>query len=338
MPSGLTDVTEIVTGLGTLPASLDSSLAHRPPQLLNVPAVAWERLVGLHAPGPLRRLVSHGVRKWTRVLSAEEGLRGRAPVRVEWKGPHRPPGDDVIPADLRIDHVFLVSCKYLSKVLLNPGPPRLFDRLLVGDERSTVNWFHETAAKEFQTLYDAARVHTGLASLPEVGATMTRPDQRALKSALSTRDWPAQLGGLWADLCRAVASESAGRWRAAMTSPRDRLRLLWRMLRVTTAAYFVLGTDRTAHLRLRVDSAWDWLQAYELRALEVAPRDAGQPEVGWNAYIRRRSDRAEAVIQGHVEIRWSHGRFFGSPESKVYLDTPHADVPGYNALDLARTG
>ena len=123
-----------------------------------------------------------------------------------------------------------------------------------------------------------------------------------------------------------------------MTSPRDRLRLLWRMLRVTTAAYFVLGTDRTAHLRLRVDSAWDWLQAYELRALEVAPRDAGQPEVGWNAYIRRRSDRAEAVIQGHVEIRWSHGRFFGSPESKVYLDTPHADVPGYNVAHLARHG
>ena len=66
---------------------------------------------------------------------------------------------------------------------------------------------------------------------------------------------------------------------AAMASQRDRLRLLWRLLRITDATYFVLGTDATAHLRLRVDSAWDWMQAYELRSLEVAARPAGQPEV-----------------------------------------------------------
>jgi hypothetical protein len=38
------------------------------------------------------------------------------------------------------------------------------------------------------------------------------------------------------------------------------------------------------------------------------------------------------TISGHVEIRWSHGRFVGWPEAKVYLDTPHAEVPGYEAL------
>ncbi len=36
--------------------------------------------------------------------------------------------------------------------------------------------------------------------------------------------------------------------------------------------------------------------------------------------------------RGHVEVRWSHGRFRGAPEAKVYLDTPHADVPGYSPL------
>jgi hypothetical protein len=37
-------------------------------------------------------------------------------------------------------------------------------------------------------------------------------------------------------------------------------------------------------------------------------------------------------VRGRVEIRWSHGRFSGSPEAKVYLDTPHVEVPGYHAL------
>jgi hypothetical protein len=117
-----------------------------------------------------------------------------------------------------------------------------------------------------------------------------------------------------------------------MPTDRQRLRLLWRLLRITTASYFVLGAHREDWIRLRIDSSWDWMQAFELRSLEVAPRSAGQPEVSWHAVVRCRSDRVELIIEGHVEIRWSHGRFLGVPESKVYLDTPHALVPGYNPL------
>ena len=41
---------------------------------------------------------------------------------------------------------------------------------------------------------------------------------------------------------------------------------------------------------------------------------------------------AAATVAGHVEIRWSHGRFAQPPEAKVYLDTPMADLPGYHPL------
>ena len=54
--------------------------------------------------------------------------------------------------------------------------------------------------------------------------------------------------------------------------------------------------------------------------------------VAWHAVVRRRSDRADLGVDGHVEVRWSHGRFCGPPEAKVYLDTPHAEVPGYFPL------
>ena len=36
----------------------------------------------------------------------------------------------------------------------------------------------------------------------------------------------------------------------------------------------------------------------------------------------------DRVIEGHVEVRWSHGKFGGVPEAKIYLDTPHHDVAG----------
>ena len=332
MPDRLTEVTEITTALGMLAPNLERALFRRSDALLNVPDVTWDAIVQEARAGRYHQSFVTAFENGHAFLDAADGLRGRAPVRVEWKGGHRPPGDDVVPADLRIDHVYLVSCKYLSRVLLNAGPARLFDRLLVGDERTSINWYFETAMVESQALYDASKAGLRLLHLPRGVGQLSRADQLTLKTALAQRTWPPDVQGEWAALSRTVARASANRWAAAMRKPRDRLRMLWRLLRITSASYFVLGTDRTSHLRLRVDSAWDWNQAYRLRALEVEPRSAGQPEVGWRATVEKRVDRATLEVDGHVEVRWSHGRFLGAPEAKVYLDTPHLAVPGFNVL------
>jgi hypothetical protein len=332
MSGPLTDVTEIVTALGTLAPDLDAALAARPGELVNVSDTVWARLVAIHQAGEHAASFATAFANGASFLIAQDGLRSRRPRVVEWKGPHRPPGDDVIPADLRIDHVYLVSCKYLSKVLLNAGPSRLFDRLLVGEERTSIHWFNAVAPAEFQAFYAAAKTASGLTGLPTTALALSSSQQGLLKSAFSARVLPAGLQPSWAGLCHAVAKESAERWRRALSSPRAKLRLLWRLLRIGGASYFVLGTDKSAYLRLRVASAWDWVQAFELRTLTVGPRVAGQPEVEWTVVIRRRRDGQQQEVNGHVEIRWSHGRFVGSPEAKVYLDTQHTDVPGYYLL------
>jgi len=332
LPGELTEITEISTALGILAPDLPSALATPPTQLRNVSPEVWDRLVSSHDAGQHRDSFVTAFANGQAFLAATDGLRGRAPRLVEWKGPHRPPGDDVIPADLRVDHVYLVSCKYLSKVLLNPGPPRLFDRLLLGEERSSVNWFAVTAPTEFQAFYQAARSATGLLGLPADVIGLTSEQQLALKAALRARILPTSLQMEWRALCQTVAAESERRWRAAMPSRRSQLRLLWRLLRISTASYFVLGTDRSSHLRLRVDSAWDWMQAYSLNDFVVSARSVGQAEVAWHAAVRKRDDGLNLTIDGHVEVRWSHGRFNGFPEAKVYLDTALDRVPGYNAL------
>ena len=106
--------------------------------------------------------------------------------------------------------------------------------------------------------------------------------------------------------------------------------MLWRLLRIGSAPYFVLGASPSGFLRLRIATPWDWRRHFELRAFEVEPRAGGQPMVAWQAVVRDRARRQRArPSRGHVEVRWSHGRFAGRPEAKVYLDTPHAEVPGY---------
>jgi hypothetical protein len=108
--------------------------------------------------------------------------------------------------------------------------------------------------------------------------------------------------------------------------------VLWRLLRIGSAPYFVLGAQRDRSLRLRVMTPWDWRQAYELKRMDVWGDDAGQPQVRWQAQIRARDTGEEHSVDGHVEVRWSHGRFGKPPEAKAYLDTPHHRVPGYVTL------
>ena len=64
--------------------------------------------------------------------------------------------------DLRIDHVYLVSCKYLSNILFNASPMHVFDDLLVGGQSRRGrglggDWFAETAPEQYQELYDVVR-------------------------------------------------------------------------------------------------------------------------------------------------------------------------------------
>lgn len=341
MPGELTEITELATALGTISGDLAGLLGSPdpPPTLLNVGAATWGRLAEAWRDGRHLGAFMAAHANGMSLATADDGLAGRTPRRVEWRGPQRTPGDDTVPADLRIDHVYLVSCKYLSRVLVNSGPPRLFDRLLAGDERTGGNWFALTAPDTFERFYRAALDVTGLTGMPAGVLECERDDQRRLKDALQARTLPEDLAEPWAALCTEVAEESARRWALAMGSGRDQLRMLWRLLRISSVTYFIVGTQPgrgrqpPASLRLRVDSAWDWSQAFDLRGLTVTARHAGQPEVGWQAVVRRNDTGDEVTVDGHVEVRWSHGRFMGVPEAKVYLDTPLLQVPGFHRLD-----
>jgi hypothetical protein len=111
--------------------------------------------------------------------------------------------------------------------------------------------------------------------------------------------------------------------------------MVWRLLRIGNAAYFLLGTDPRRSLRLRVASSWDWRQAYRLAGLDIVAATSGQPQVNWSVTYVERATMRRRSVQGHVEVRWSHGRFAQPPEAKVYLDTPSDELPGYFPLERA---
>lgn len=333
MADDLTTVTELATALGMLGVqSVDAALAARPPALVNLTSLDWDRLDRLRAAGVHDGAFRTSFENGAAFLAAADALRGRIPALVEWKGSHRAPGDDTVPADLRVDHVYLISCKYLSRNLHNRSPSRVFDRLLGPGDTDSTDWYLRTAPEEYQALYEAAASIVGTEDLPHRVEDLTPADRLVLRAALRARAWPASALAPYAELCRQVSVRTADHWSARIATPAQAEALLWRLLRILSAPYFILGSDRHQALRLRIATPWDWRQRYRLRRLHLSPTVAGQPQVNWTAECTERATGHTRVVVGHVEIRWSHGRFAGIPEAKVYLDTPHHDVPGYVRL------
>ena len=398
MPSDRTTVTELGTGLGMLGlAGMAESVRSRTPVMHSLSPEMWDRLERLHGGGAYEAEFHAAWANGQAFLSAGDGLRGRLPQVVEWKGTGRAPGDEVAPIDLRVDHVYLISCKYLSKILFNVSPASIFDSLLFGGPSRGAraarevlpgggDWYAEVAPAEYQALYECVRLaacdaHHGAppfsptgpgrsagpgrppaavalpglggeeaAGVPEaVGSRgMAAPPAlgdlppRAVDLTVSQREalghwlrpgWPSGAKELYTALSSAVARASVRRWEAAMD---DRggtgEAMLWRLLRIGSAPYFVLGSSAERSLRLRIATSWDWRQQFQLIAITMEGQAGGQPRVGWEAMVRDRTSYEVHSVVGHIEVRWSHGRFGGLPEAKGYLDTPHHLVPGYFTL------
>lgn len=333
MPDLLTEITEIVTGLGMLGFdSLDAALGARPQTMRNVTEGHWERLEAAMNEGAHPPAFEAAWANGRAFLESADGLRGRVPIIVEWKGGHQPPGFDLIPADLRVDHVYLVSCKYQSKILSNSSPSNLFDRRLAdrtagpGQER----WYAVCAPEAYEHFYSCVRRYVGQWLLPAMPHELSPTHLRRIRQACAVT-WPASLAPLWAEFSLIVASASAERWLTQLPTPARREEMMWRLLRLSPAPYFILGSSDAGPLRLRIGTPWDWRQDYTLQELLITPAPVGQPRVNWTASVIEKEGGAPREASGHVEVRWAHGRF-SSVEAKIYLDTPHSDVPGYFPL------
>jgi len=186
MPSDRTLVTEIATGLGMCDgADLDAIIESRPSEMVTLSAPEWEQLAELRASGEFDTDFHAGFENGREFFVAPDALNGRRPRIIEWTGGRRAPGDEVVPSDLRVDHVYMVSCKYLSRILHNPSPARLVEGLLSQapiDDPS--DWYGRVAPGEYQDLYDACRRGLDGEGLPPRAIDLQPQHRRRLKAAI----------------------------------------------------------------------------------------------------------------------------------------------------------
>jgi hypothetical protein len=328
-------VTEIATGLGMSGcASIDEALDVRPTSVRFVSAADWgdlnEARGDAEFSGDFERAWANG----RAFLLSDDGLRGRPPQSIEWCGTRRAPERERIPADLRVDHVYIISCKFLSTTLHNSAPASLFDDQLRGNvvgPDGQDGWFLDVAPEAFQAFYGHVRAQVGPEDLPGAVRDLGKEGRARIRAA-AARTWPLALQQPYREFARTVSEATAARWREGIGGQREQERLLWRLLRVCDAQYFYLGQSATGALRFRVGSTWDWRQRFRFRsfAVDVAD-DIDQPRVEWAAKVRDDEAMTDIDVAGYVEVRWGHGRF-STVEAKVHLITGFASVPGYFGL------
>ena len=337
MPDDRTTITELATALGiTGHGTLTDAVAERP-GALDVGTATWERLERILGTGHHDRLARWAFANGEFFAVDPSGLDGRTPRLIEWSGDRRIPGDQAVPADLLIDRVYMISCKYLSQILHNTAPARVFDDILAPSPQARhPDWFAEVASRQHLALYRGALKLLDLEDMPDTPGWLDSTQRERLRAAFRThgsRGMPGELRKPYDALIDAVSTASAERWQEALREPAQQERVLWRLLRIYSSTYYILGIDRRRTMRLRVMTPWEWRQAFEFRSLRVAPDGRGQPRVNWTARYRERPGGERGEVRGHVEIRWSHRPFCGPPEAKIYLDTHHDEVPGYVPLD-----
>jgi hypothetical protein len=330
MPALRTEITEIVTGLGMFGyPNLEHAIGMRPPAFENIDDLVYDRIAAAYQSGAHGRIFATAWSNGVRFARSAEGLRGRPPWIVEWKGAHRPPGYEQIPADLRVDHVYLISCKYGSNILTNSSPANLFD---AGNDED--DWFNAVAPSGYQALYEECRRLVPDPSLPDRATDLTKEHRLLLKNSLP-RNLTSNAKLAYREFATEAAAGSSQRWESRLGNRRLREEMVWRLLRLQSAPYFVLGESADGHpLAYRVQTPWDLRASHRFASFRHwAEKERGQPIVSWEATYADRLTGSRALVAGHIEVRWSHGKFAQAPEAKVYLDTPHHAVPAYVPLE-----
>ena len=335
VPSAKTEITEIVTGLAITGApTLETALAAqvRSPTWATPCGRAWS---SWSEAGQHRQEFAAAWANGQAFLHADQGLRGRPPAARRVEGPHpgagrrggagRPPRRPRVAGELQVPVEGARQRRADPAVRPRPGRRALPARLATGTPR----WRPTRTRRSTRPV----RVDLGTrASVPPARASTSRRRTAPSCAPTSTRAGRPRRRRRTARWPSAVGQASAERWRRTLTKRGDAEAVLWRLLRIGSAPYFVLGAQRDRTLRLRMMTPWDWRQAFELKRFDVWGDDAGQPQVRWQAVDpragHRRGPHGRRPRGGPLEPRPVRE----APEAKAYLDTPHHRVPGYVTL------
>lgn len=266
-----------------------------------------------------------------------------ARLTVRWLGGVQQAGTVRGAKDLEVGTT-VISVKADSRVVMNCSPTNLFVQLPQGELTSTVgdDWFILTAHDEFQALFELVNGVTEYSSVADFMTKTSRAEKKVLGLVCQVLQGAQaqEFQRRYVSMCRVAANVSAAMFTAYLqktlaTNRAGALReqVLGHFLRLDSTRYILAGLEGREPFAVLIPSLTEWRSHFELATIIAEPDlQAEQGKVKFFLSVKGRSGAVQEVPY-HAEIRWSHGKFCGNPEAKLYRDFPRWDMaPGFGKL------
>lgn len=267
---------------------------------------------------------------------------------VSWRGPEKQASSVSSSQDIVVSGGVPISVKADSNVVYNLSPMNLFERVPQGAAFISrgENWFLKCAPEEFQKLYEVtARILPDLPESAEDFEKSASPEERGnIQNAL--KGLGAKEKRLFRDryieMCYRVAECSAELFddsfkNTAKSKARSSLRdtIIKTFFRIDSVQYLLAGIDRRTPFAVLVPGITDWGKNWTLRSVTAQPDyNRGQCVVNFQIVCQEKKTKKVISFNFHSEVRWSHGKFCGNPEAKLYKEFSWLDVPFFEKIEM----
>ncbi len=268
--------------------------------------------------------------------------------QILWTGPERTGRTVSLARDLEVNSV-PVSVKAESNIVFNLSPANLFWNLPDGSQFGTSkreNWYLLQSPDLYAELYRLIKNPAGLpfATVEDFEREARREIRKKLQNFLrreaqsNSKLWKKFLE-VYHNMCQEVATKSAEEFNRRFRRLKGKARQVSSELagkvffRLNAVRYILAGMDRREEMALEIPDVSSWRRHWEVQNIYAYPElHRRQSVVGFEITIRGKNFPREKTLKFHAEIRWSHGKFSGSPEAKLYKDFAWKEVPFFKKI------
>ncbi|MFZ2096785.1 MAG: site-specific DNA-methyltransferase [Anaerolineales bacterium] len=265
---------------------------------------------------------------------------------LKWLGPQKMARVGSGAQDLLVANT-PISIKAESNVVFNFSPSHIFTSIPQGlppADRSE-NWYLIAAPADFQSLYSGIRdirLSHFPESIEEFEKEALKDDRKELQDEINklSSEAKSKFETNYINLCHNVARYSAdkfnGYYHQSMngSSRNSVIQHIVRFLfRIESIEYIFAGTTGKTYYGVKIPSLHQWIKEWKILDIEAVP-DFHRKQSVVNLFVNYKNKTLGGLYTAkfHIEIRWSHGKFCGSPEAKLYKDFRWTDIVFVNPI------
>ncbi len=295
-----------------------------------------------------RQSKANGVSSINALLISGKAIRkylldnGVTPKRVVWTGKQNIGATVAVAKDIEVAN-YRISVKENANVFINGSPITVFEDMpsgLVGIKRKGDDWFLKVARDELQEYFLQCKAHScDMENFESIDDFYRKTDKEQRKAvgaqvAFLHKQKNEKVLLAYSALCKKVSAASAdifnsklADFRKANPSVVALQPVFHYFFRINGVKYILAGTENNKPFAVVLESSSDWTKKYQFLGISAASKPAGQPEVLLSFRFKTIAMKEEFTVDLKIEIRWSHGKFCGNPEAKVYKTWSYSALP-----------